>query len=148
MLKQNNIFNKDINIFYLFIVVAIINLLSAVHFVPIMLGGIVYIAFDKVVKEKNVYTLFWIILSFFIIENIQGLETFSLLLISFFIYLILKAQLQSIFSSSGLVKSLYVLVFYILLITVHSAFNGFNPDILLIISINILIDIFIVGFFV
>ncbi len=142
---RKNIFDNPIIIFLLFVGVSLVNIIFSVHFVSIIFAGVVFIAFTKTLKNKYYYSLFLVILTFLIIENVQGFRPFSLVALSLFIYIFLKPYLQQIFTSSELVRNLYVIIFYLGMVLIYSFFNNFDIIILPIIVINILIDIIILG---
>ncbi|MCK5111103.1 MAG: hypothetical protein KAQ94_06250 [Arcobacteraceae bacterium] len=148
MMRRKDIFSDQFAIFSFFIIVSLVNIISSVHFIPIMFAGIVFIVFNELLQKRYYYSLFWILLTFLVIENIQGFGTFSLFFTALFIYLFIKSSVAHIFSSSDLTKSLYIIIFYVSMIFVYSIFNGFNILSLSIIAINIILDIIIVGLFI
>ena len=145
---RKDILDNPIFIFILFIGVSLANILLSVHFIPLMFAGVMFIAFIKTLQNRYYYSLFLVVLTFFVIENTQGFKTFSLLLIALFIYIFVKSYLEQLLSSSDIVKSLYIVVFYLCLILVYSFFNEFDMNLLTNIIINIIIDVIIIGLFI
>lgn len=147
-MRKQDIYTKPWVIFAIFIIVSLVNILSSVYFISIMLAGVVFILFDKLLEKRQYNLLFFIILTFLVIENIQGFSVFSLFLISLFISIFIKSSVIHIFSSTDLTKSLYIFIFYICLVFVYGVFHTLNIVGLSTIAINIVVDIIIVGLFI
>ncbi len=147
-MNRKDILDNPIFIFLLFIGISLVNILTSVHFIPIMFVGILFIAFIKTLENRYYYSLFWIILALLIIENIQGFRAFSLVSASLFIYIFIKPNIEHIFSSTDNLKTLYVLILYICIILIYSFFNGFDLYLLPVVVMNLIFDIIIVGLFI
>ncbi len=148
MINQRNLLDSQFILFLFFISVSLINIFSSVHFVPIMLVGVVFIVFNELVKKEHYYSLIWIILTFLVIENVQGFGTFNLLLIALFIYFFIKSSVKHIFLSYSLTRSLYIVMFYCITAFIYGVFNGFDIVSFFYIVVNIVIDIVVVGLFI
>ncbi len=140
--------DNNLYIFFLIIGISIINIISSIYFIPFMLVGILFIAFMHLMAVKSYNILFLIIFAILIVENIQGFRPFSLVAISFFIYIFIQTNIKDILSSSETTKSMYIIIFYILLGLLYGIFNGFDISLFLIIALNIVIDIILVGLFI
>ncbi len=148
MIKKRNLLDSQFILFLFFITVSLVNILFSVHFISIMLVGVVFIIFNELIKKGYYYSLIWIVLAFLVIENVQGFGIFSLFLIALFIYIFIKSSVQHIFSSYDLTRSLYIIIFYSAIVFVYGVFNSFDIVSLSYIAINIIIDIIIVGLFI
>jgi len=115
MLKKD-ILDRPIIIFILAFCISIINILFSVHFIPLMFVSILVIAFIRMLDKRYYYSLLWIILAFLVVENIQGFKAFSMVAVALSIYIIVKPNIENIFSSSGMLNKLYISIFYILIL--------------------------------
>ena len=145
---KKDILDDHIVIFLLFISISLINILFSVHFVPIMLVGILFLAFVKMLENKSFYSLLWIIMAFLIVENIQGFKAFSLVFLAFFIYIFIKPNIEHIFSSYDILKKIYIIIFYISIGFLYSFFETFDMLLVSKIIINLILDIVIVVLFI
>jgi len=141
-----NKFSNPFIIFFMFVVVSLVNIILPVHFISIFLAGIVFMAFIECVKQGYWYSLVFVILSFVFIETSHGLNIGVLSLLSFFIYAFIIPKLKYILKS----KTFYILVVNIIFylgIVILFKING-NVDSVLIskIVLNFFIDIFLVSF--
>jgi len=134
-------------IFFMFIIISLINLIFSVHFISIMCVGIVFITFIRVLSEQNIYALFWIIITFLVIENAHGLQAFTLIGLALLIYIFIKPSIHNIFSSSTMLKSWYIIIFYMAMLLFYSLLNGFIASFVLIIIINLMLDLIVTGLF-
>ena len=108
---KNSFIDNPTVILSLLAFVIIINILLPVHFISLLLIGVIYTAFTKLLKEEN-YTLFTlVIIAFSIIELAQGLKLFSLSLLAFFIHIIISPLFNKIFTSKKLVRVIIVFIF-------------------------------------
>jgi hypothetical protein len=142
-----DIFDNPIFIILLFIFTVIINLLFATHFIPILLAGVIFLAFITTLSNRYYYLLGIVVCTFLFIENTQGFKPFSLLLVSLFIYVFFKSTLIALFASSITVKLAYIVTFYIVILLIYSFINGFNISLFMTILLNIILDIVVVGLF-
>ncbi|MDZ7818298.1 MAG: hypothetical protein U5K55_06645 [Aliarcobacter sp.] len=84
-MTRNNLDNP----FFLFIVLLIaitVNTISSIHFLLVMLAGILFTAFYRCLRKRYLYSLAFVIIAFLFIEINTGLKPFSLSLLSLFIY--------------------------------------------------------------
>ncbi len=148
MFNKISILNNPYIIFILFLSISLLNLLLSTHFIPIMFAGILFLAFITTISKKYYYSLFWVMLSFMIVANTQGFSLFSLIILSFLIYIFIKPYIDQVFSSYDIVKSLYIIIFYLGIMLLYIFTNEFSMQMLTYILGNIMIDIMIVGLFI
>ena len=132
-----------VTIFYLCIIVSLVNILFSTHFIPIMFIGVLLISFINALDNKYYYLLSWIILVFLIVENTQGFRCLSLVTLAFVIYIFIKPSIQQIFSSFDMLKILYISIFYLGIIFLHTHSFAYGNNLIIIIAINFLLDILI-----
>jgi hypothetical protein len=147
MLKKDMLDNSFI-VFMLCVIISLINIVSSVHFISIMLIGVLFIAFIKTLEKKYFYSFMWVFIAFLIIENTQGFRAFSLIFLALFVYMFVKPNTEHIFSSSDMLKTIYIIIFYISMVLAYSFFYTFDISLLYTIIINLMIDIIIVGLFI
>jgi hypothetical protein len=146
--NRKYILDNGIYLFFLIVTISIVNIISSIYFIPIMLVGILFIAFMHFIKDKSYYSLMLIIFTILIVESTQGFRSFSLVAIAFFIYIFIKTDIRNVLSSSESLKSTYVIMFYIFLGLLYGIFNGFDISLVLTIILNMIFDIIIVGLFI
>ncbi len=139
--------DKPINILILAIIIIAVNIISSVHFMPIMLCGLMLFLTIRCLEKQYYYSLFILIVAFVMIEHSIGLIPLSLFLLSFFIYIFTLEYFKNTFSSPLLIKSALISFFYFILFIVFIFLNGFDFKLISIILINILIDIALTGVF-
>ena len=142
---RNSLFDNPLAIFLLFLIVSIVNIISTVHFVSILLGGIVFMAFIRCVEKKYYYSLSLIVFSFIIIENTQGLKIFSLSLLSYFIYLFVIPKLKTFLTSINLYTFSIILSFYAGMVILYMFLGDINLEFISKVIMNYFLDIFIVS---
>jgi len=128
--------------------ISLINILFSVHFISIMLVGILLVSFFKAIDKKYYYSLFFIILTVLIVENTQGFRSFSLVALMIFMYIIIKPNIERIFSSSDILKTLCIVIFYLFIFGFLGMTDGFSITLAFSLFINLFIDIIIVGLFI
>lgn len=147
MLKKD-ILDNPIIIFILSFCISIINILFSVHFIPLMFVSILVIAFIKMLDNRYYYSLLWIIFAFLVVENIQGFKAFSMVAVALSLYIIVKPNIENIFSSPGILNNLYISIFYILILFLYSFSNQLDISLIVTLLINFIIDIIIIGLFI
>lgn len=113
-----------------------------------MFVSILVISFIKMLDKSYYYSLLWIILAFLVVENIQGFKAFSMVAVVLSLYIIVKPKIENIFTSSIMLNNLYISVFYILILFLHSFSNQLDISLIVTLLINFIIDIIIVGLFI
>lgn len=144
---RNILLHNPIFIFMLTIFTIFINIVTSVHFLPIMLAGIIFLALKKCVKNSYYYSATTLIIGFLFIEYNNGFIPFSLTLLSFFIYIFVIPYLTRVISLHNLNSYIYIITFYLGMLILWSFTNGFSFYLLKNIFINILIDFIIFGLF-
>ena len=147
-MQRYSLFDNPIAISILFFIVLVVNIFLPIHFISILLAGVVFTAFVRSLEKKYNYSLFFLIIAFIIIEVSQGLKIFSLSLLSLFIYLFIVPKLKSVFSSLNIYLITILLIFYLGVILLYRFLGDVNAELISIILINFFIDIFIVGFII
>jgi hypothetical protein len=142
---RNSLFDNPLALFLLFISVVFTNIILSVHFISILLAGVVFIAFIRVMEKKYYYSLILIILSFSIIETMQGLKLFSLLFLSLFIYIFIIPKLKVFLTSINFYTIILLFIFYSEVVILFAFLGDINGLFLSKIVINYFIDIFIVS---
>jgi len=142
---KNSFIDNPTVIFSLLAFVSFINIFLPVHFLSLLLIGVIYTAFTKLLKEEN-YTLFALmIIAFSIIELAQGLKLFSLSLLAFFIHIFIAPLLNKMLTSQKLVQVMIIFIFYLGTALLFSFLGEVNYELVAILLINYLIDIAIVS---
>ena len=145
-MTRNNLDNP----FFLFIVLLIaitINTIASIHFLLVMLAGILFTAFYWCLRKRYLYSLAFVIISFLFIEINTGLKPFSLSLLSLFIYIFILPKEENSISYSNGNSYIYILFFYIGLIIMWAVSFGLTKDIFISLLINALIDLLFLGAF-
>jgi len=145
---RRNLFDNPFIIFFLFIVISAVNILFSVHFITITLGGVAFLMFLKCIENDYYYSLFIVILLFLVIETAQGLKPFSLVVLSFLLYIFILPKVKQLFSFSGSSYFVYIGIFYISAYMLWSFVDGFGLGLLSTVVINLIIDFVIVGIFI
>jgi len=142
---RNSLFDNPLAVFLLFLLVCFTNIILSVHFISVLLAGVVFMAFNRCVEKKYYYSLSLVIFTFFIIESSQGLKLLSLSLLSFFIYIFIIPKIKTLLSSISLYTISIILIFYIGIVVLFSLFANINILFLTKLMFNYILDIFIVG---
>ena len=145
-MTRNNLDNP----FFLFIVLLIaitINTIASIHFLLVMLAGILFTAFYRCLRKRYLYSLTFVVMAFLFIEINSGLKPFSLSLLSLFIYIFIlpKVENSNTYNSSN--SYIYIIIFYIGLIVLWSLFFGMDERIFFTLMINTFIDLIFFGVF-
>lgn len=145
-MTRNNLDNP----FFLFIVLLIaitINTIASIHFLLVMLAGILFTAFYRSLRKRYLYSLAFVIISFLFIEINTGLKPFSLSLLSLFIYIFILPKEENSISYSNGNSYIYILFFYIGLVIMWAVSFGLSKEIFISLLINALIDLLFLGAF-
>jgi len=146
-MTRNNLDNP-IFLFTFLLITITINTISSIHFLLIMLSGICFIAFNTCLKNRYLYSLFFIVITFTFIEINSGLKPFSLTLLSLFIYIFIIPRTHRIMSLSVLNEYIYILIFYIGVFFIWALTIGMSDSFIAIIFVNIIIDLLFFGVFI
>jgi len=88
------------------------------------------------------------IFTFLLIENIQGFNPFSLSILAFVLYVFINSNMKHLLSSKDILKSLYVVLFYVGVVGLYSFSYSFDISLLVILMVNMVLDIVFVGLFI
>ncbi|RXK14142.1 hypothetical protein CP965_01455 [Halarcobacter mediterraneus] len=146
-MKINNLDNP----FYIFlfcIFSLIINAISSIYFFPILLTGILFVAFYVCMERNYTYTLFFLSLTILIIEINNGFKPFSILLLCFFIYAFIIPYITRVLSVDGINLYIYILVFYCGIYILWILNNESSMQLNLTLLINLILDLIIFGVFI
>ena len=146
-MARNNLDNP-IFLFTFLLVAITINTISSIHFLLIMLAGVTFVAFYTCLKRKYLYSLLFVVLTFFFIEINSGLKPFSLTLLSLFIYIFIIPKTHRIMSFSSLNEYIYILIFYLGVFFIWVMTIGMSDSFIAIIFVNIIIDLLFFGVFI
>ncbi|AXH12489.1 hypothetical protein [Halarcobacter bivalviorum] len=146
-MKINNLDNP----FYIFlfcIFALIINTISSIYFFPIMLLGILFIAFYICMEKNYNYTLFFLGFTILIIEINSGFKPFSIILLSFFIYAFIIPYVSRVLSVDGINLYVYLVIFYCGLLLLWLLNNDISFQLNFFLLINLVLDLIIFGIFI
>ena len=146
MRRYNNLDNP-IFLFSLLLLAVTLNTISSVYFLIILMCGVLFIAFYESLKNRRLYTLSFIVLAFLIIEINSGLKPLSLTLLSLFLYIFIVPSINRSITYSNVNKYIFVILFYIGILTLRSFSTDISLTIVKAIIINILIDLMFIGAF-
>ncbi len=145
-MTRNNLDNP-IFLFIVLILAVSINTIFSIHFLLIMLAGILFTAFYRCLRKRYLYSFAFVIIAFLFIEVNTGLKPFTLSLLSLFLYIFILPKDEN-YSYDNLSSSyIYILIFYIGLLIIWSVVFELNETILITIFVNILIDLIFFGVF-
>lgn len=144
MTERNNLENP-LFLFTFLLIAIVLNTIASIHFLLIMLSGILFIAFYICLKKKYLYSLFFVVLTFLFIEVNSGFKPLSLSLLSLFLYIFVLPKISRTVSFSSLNNYLYIIIFYIGVIIIWSLSTDINETVAKAIVLNILIDLIFLG---
>ena len=145
-MNKISLFSNPLNIFLMFIIISLINILMPVHFISILLAGFVFMAFIYCIKYKYYYSLFFVILTFVFIEISNGLNIGTLSLLSFFIYVFLVPKIKYFLASKTFYLIILIMLFYVGIFLLFAISGDINQVLISKIVINYIIDIFLISF--
>ena len=128
--------------------VTLVNSLFSIYFISIFLSGIVFVLFMETLEKEYYYILFSTVITFLVIESIQGLPTFSMSLISLGLYYFIIPRIKHIFSSYLTYRFTVTFCFYAALYIVYIFFDNLSFTTWNIFLLNALFDSFVVGFII
>lgn len=145
-MTRNNLDNP-IFLFIVLLIAITINTISSIHFLLVMLAGILFTAFYRCLKKRYLYSLSFVVIAFLFIEINTGLKPFSLSLLSLFIYVFILPNSENSTSYNSASSYIYILLFYIGLIIMWALSFGLDERIFGVLVINALIDLIFLGAF-
>ncbi len=138
-------FSNPFFIFFFSFLAVLINIISSIYFFPILLLGVLYIFFYTTLKNRLYYSLFFILISVFLIEINNGFRPFSIILLMLFTYIFISPSIKRILSFNLLNRYIYIAFFYVGLIIIWSLNNDITPILYYLVFINIIIDFIVFG---
>ncbi len=144
-MQKYSLIDNPIVAFILFLVVGVSSIFLPVHFLSLLLIGLVYTVFTKSIEEDYYYSLGFMIFAFTFIELSQGLKLFSLSLLAFFIYIFIYPLLKNALASQKLVRFIVVFLFYIGTLLLFNFLGDISYELGAILLINYFIDIALLG---
>ena len=146
-MTRNNLENP-IFLTIMLIFITTINVISSIHFFLIMIAGFLFNAFYICLKKRYLYSLSFIILTFLFIEINSGLKPFSLVLLSFFLYIFILPKVERIVSFTTIYPYLFIILFYFGVFIIWSLTFSMQTPIIFVLFLNIIIDIVLFGILV
>ena len=146
-MKINNLDNPFF-IILLCLFSVLINVFSSVYFFPILLLGVLFMAFFVCLKKRYYYSLTLVIMSILSIELNNGFRPLSVVLLSLFIYIFIAPNIKRTLSLSSLNSYIYISVFYFGLYFLWILNNEITTHLNIVILINLIIDFLIFGVFI
>lgn len=144
-MHRNSLFDNPLFIVTIIFCVGVFNIFLPIHFISILLSGVIYIAFSRSLQKKYYYSLFFLVIAFMIIEVSQGLKIFSLSLLAFFIYLFIAPKIKSVLSSDSLYVITIIFIFYVGVLILYKFLGEVDIELISILLLNFFIDIFLVS---
>ncbi|PLY11219.1 MAG: hypothetical protein C0626_01220 [Arcobacter sp.] len=144
---KNILLHNPYFIFFLGVFTIFVNIISSVHFFPILIAGVIFLAFLKSIKYKYYYSMVYLIIIFLFIEYNSGFLPFTFTFLSLFIYTFILPNLNRVISLHNLNNYIYILTFYIGVILIWVFSNDLNFSLIRYIILNIVIDFLIYGLF-
>lgn len=136
-------FDNPLFIFLIFISTLLINTLSSIYFAPVLLVGVLFLAFQTCLKRSYYYSLLFICASFLFIELNNGFKPVSLILLAFFMYVFIVPYMKRVLSFNKLNDYIFIALFYVGVIILWSINNDVSIELIFTVLINIFIDFII-----
>jgi len=127
------------------LLIAFVNIIFSTYFISLFLTGVVFKIFLVSFKKEHYYILAFSILTFLVIEVVQGFKPFSLTIISLFLYYFIIPRIKHTFSSSIISEFIFIFLFYVCLFVSILFYSVFKIEIVWILVYNFIIDIILVG---
>ena len=140
-----NLLDNPIFIFIFSIIAIFLNTILASHFLLLIFSGFLFLAFNNALKNRYMYSLFVVIITFTIIEYNIGLKLFTLSIISLFLYVFILPFVNRINSFNKSNNYVYIIIFYGLLHTIWGIQTNFTEVLFFSLLINFVIDVILIG---
>ncbi len=144
-MSKTNLFDHPIAIVLLLFVVGLTNIILSVHFISILLAGVVFSAFLRAIEKQHYYSLILIICAFAIIETSQGLKLFNLFLLSLFIYVFILPKVQTLLRSKLFSTMMIVFIFYCGVFFLYMFLEDTTNALVYKLTMNYILDLVIIG---
>lgn len=145
-MTRNNLDNPFL-LFFILVIAVSLNAVFSIHFLLVMLAGVLFTAFYRMLRKRYLYSLSFVVIAFLLIEINSGLKPFSLSLLSLFIYVFILPRSENSNTYSTGNSYLYILFFYIGLVVLWGFTFGLDEKVLLALFINFIIDLIFFGAF-
>ncbi len=146
-MRINNLDNP-LFIFLLFLITIFTNTISSIYFFPILLLGILFMAFFVCLKKRYYYSLTFIVIAFLFVELNNGFKPFSITLLATFIYIFIAPYIKRVLSFDTLNPYIYISIFYLGVYILWSFHNELTTQLNYTLFINIIIDFILFGVFI
>jgi hypothetical protein len=146
-MRINNLDNP-LFIFLLFLITIFANTISSIYFFPILLLGMLFMAFFVCLKKRYYYSLTFIVISFLFVELNNGFKLFSITLLAAFIYIFIAPYIKRVLSFNTLNPYIYITIFYLGIYILWSFHNELTTQLNYTLFINIIIDFILFGVFI
>ena len=140
-----NLLDNPIFIFIFSIIAIFLNTILASHFLLLIFSGFLFLAFNTALKNRYMYSLFVVIITFTIIEYNSGIKLFTLSIISLFLYVFILPFVNRINSFNKSNNYVYIIIFYGLLHTIWGMQTNFTEVLFFSLLINFVIDVILIG---
>jgi hypothetical protein len=145
---KTNSLDNPIFIFSLCLISIVINIISSINFFPILMLGVLFMAFFVSLKRRHGYSLFFVIITMLCIELNNGFLPFSIIMLSFFIYAFIIPYLKRVLSIENIKSYVYISVFYLGLYMLWVVNNESSIRLNFTLLINLILDFFVFGVFI
>jgi hypothetical protein len=135
---------SHIHLFLFFVVTALINIVTTTHLYSILLIGFTYYIFSNILESKQYAKLVWSIFTFLVFEINFGFPIFSILLFSYFIYIVVIPYFSANLSFNHNNYLVSILIYYSLFAILVSFQDTFTFDLFFKLFYNYIIDIFLI----
>lgn len=143
-MRINNLDNP-LFIFLLFLITIFANTISSIYFFPILLLGMLFMAFFVCLKKRYYYSLSFIVISFLFVELNNGFKPFSITLLATFIYIFIAPYIKRVLSFDTLNPYIYISIFYLGIYILWSFHNELTTQLNYTLFINLIIDFILFG---
>lgn len=126
-----------------FILISIINILSATHMFPVMLMGINFYLFSRLLDDNKYYGVLMSVVVFTIFEINHGFPLLSISLLSLILYSIILPYFMTNVSILNRSKVASISIFYLSLFILLALVYEMNFILFIQLILNFLFDIFI-----
>lgn len=146
-MRINNLDNP-LFIFLLFLITIFANTISSIYFFPILLLGMLFMAFFVCLKKRYYYSLSFVVMAFLFVELNNGFKPFSITLLATFIYIFIAPYIKRVLSFDTLNPYIYISIFYLGIYILWSFHNEVTTQLNYTLFINIIIDFILFGVFI
>ena len=144
-MKINN-FTSPVFIFIFCIFAIFVNIISSIHFFPILLIGTLFMVFFFCIQNSYYYSLIFLILTIILIESNIGFKPLSLVLLMIFTYFFVNSYVNRVLALNNTLNSyIHITVFYIGFYILSILNIGISEHLNYLMLINFIIDFIVFG---